>query len=406
MKLHLWGTDFRRSTADFRRHFHIDMPDRPLRLKSICALGFNDLVYLNTCNRIEFYTSARDYYSDTRPLWLSLLRQFGLTEEAFYQGYQLEGKSALRHLLRVACSLESLVVGEPQILGQIRASVRWTLEQGMELLPSLQRAFQLAFETAKKVRTETSIGADSVSVASLGMEQLEHMESEYPLMSAVVVGRSPMSIAVVSWLKKNRPQVPIRWVNRSPARLLDEPGVSGTEVMGLTELLEKPGTFSHLFTATASFVPLFDDQFFERADAICPVAFDFAEPSDIAELSKSSVKVVRLEDLKGVAEKNRERRREAAGFAERIIDEAIRTFFQEQKEAPVLRNFSVLEPILVQEARRFVESVDLKEMNNDEVHQWAEKLVRKNLHTARTQLKSILKSIAESEEVPQNTWDL
>jgi len=60
------------------------------------------MIYLSTCNRVEFYTTAKDHFQDTRELWLGLLKEFGLTEEEYYRGYHLEGKSAVRHLLRVA----------------------------------------------------------------------------------------------------------------------------------------------------------------------------------------------------------------------------------------------------------------------------------------------------------------
>ena len=79
---------------------------REAMLRGLLELGFPDLVYLSTCNRIEFYTTGKNFFSDTRPLWLKLLHHLGLNEEDFYRGYQLEGKSALRHLLRVAASLE------------------------------------------------------------------------------------------------------------------------------------------------------------------------------------------------------------------------------------------------------------------------------------------------------------
>ncbi|MBI1861346.1 MAG: hypothetical protein HYR96_10560 [Deltaproteobacteria bacterium] len=407
MKIHLWGTDFRRSHADFRRSLYIDPQVRAERLKELMTVGFTDLVYLNTCNRIEFYTSARDYFSDTRPLWVEMLRRFGLAEDAFYSGYQLEGKSALRHLLRVASSLESLVIGEPQILGQIKDGLRWTVQQGMPISNSLSRSFQIAFETAKAIRANTAIGSESVSVASLGMEQVELMEVDFPLTTVAVVGRSPMSIIVVNWLKKNRPHVPFRWVNRNPELLAQEEAAQGVEIESLERFIERPGTFSHLFTASGSPIPLFDEAFFGRVDAVSPLAFDFAEPPDVAQLPEACrTRVVRLDDLKTVAHRNREHRRGAVVKAETIIDLAIRDYFQEQKEAPVLRDFSVLEPILLGEIDRLMNEVNPAGCSRDELRQWAEKLVKRNLHTSRMQLKSILKTVADSEQVQAVQWDL
>ena len=130
------------------------------------------MVYLSTCNRVEFYTTAKDHFQDTRSLWLACLAQFGLTEEDYYKGYHVEGKSAVRHLMRVASSLESLVIGEPQILGQLKEALNWTKEQGFPVDPSLEKTFNIAFETAKRVRSTTSIGEKPVSVATLGLQHL------------------------------------------------------------------------------------------------------------------------------------------------------------------------------------------------------------------------------------------
>jgi len=93
MKIHLWGTDFRRSSADLRKRLSIALPDRAKKLNNLKSLGFKDIVYLWTCNRVEFYTTAEDYFCDTRPLWLAVLKEFGLTEEDYYRGYHFEGKT-------------------------------------------------------------------------------------------------------------------------------------------------------------------------------------------------------------------------------------------------------------------------------------------------------------------------
>src|SRR5690349_570087 len=101
MKLHLWGTDYRRSSSEFRRNLYVAPEERRRVLTEVAALGFKDLVYLSTCNRVEFYTTGEDYFRDTRPQWRKLLRFFNLHDDDFYKGYHLEGKSALRHLMRV-----------------------------------------------------------------------------------------------------------------------------------------------------------------------------------------------------------------------------------------------------------------------------------------------------------------
>lgn len=401
MKLHLWGTDFRRSSSEFRAKLYLPFEKREAALAEIAALGFDDLVYLATCNRVEFYTTAKDYFSGTREQWVKLMRYLGLPEEAFYQGYQLEGKSALRHLLRVGSSLESLVIGEAQILGQLKDALKAAQTSPFPPHPSLERAFQLCFQTAKRVRTETQIAEKPVSVATLGLHHLQRLESEFPLERAVVVGRSPISQITVQWLLKNRPQCPITWVNRSLGALGAIGESTQTECVALSDFLQSPSDFSHLFTSTASTHPLFDSAFFSRLPPKARLLFDFAQPPDIdphADLHGG--KLLHLEHFDREAQENANAREQAVGSAEKIVDIALRDFCREQKESPLLKEFSAAEPrvfedladaiLLIQE--EFPEAIQPK------VKKWAEKLVKKNWHLSREHLREILQRVSEPNE--------
>lgn len=363
-------------------------------MANLLKLGFADLVYVATCNRIEFYTTAPDVYTDLRPLWVKMLTTLGLTEDDYYRGFHLEGKGAFRHLLRVASSLESLVVGEPQILGQLKEAVRFVKAENLPLDGHLERAFRMAFETAKLVRTETKIGEKSTSVASLGLSQLKAMESEFPLGRAVVVGRSPMSQLVVQWLKKNRPQTPILWVNRTVAALADLEDAKGIETMALADFLKAPVEFTHLFTATASREPVFTAKFFEKLTGLRRLVFDFAEPVDveISAASQTKALVLSIKDFEAEAKKNTEHRSAAIHGAEKIIERAMREYLRAQKEAPLLKEFSsavtVLEENLVCMLQEI--SVEVPEPFQDKIKKWSERLVRKNLHLSREHLKEVI----------------
>ncbi len=391
MTLHLWGTDFRRSDSEMRRKLYLEPSVREARLKELAKFGFEDLIYVYTCNRVEFYTTAANYYSDSRGQWMKLLAHFGLGEEAFFRGYHLEGKSALRHLLRVATSLESLVLGEAQILGQLKDAHR-TAPMGPS--SALDRAFHLAFETAKRVRTETPIGEKPVSVAALGMRHLETMEKDFPLKRVAIVGRSPMCLYVLQWLKKNRPETPVLWVNRTVEALTPYPEAEGVELMSLADFLGRPPRFSHLFTATASPTPLFGQEFFGKLEWDRHLIFDFAEPPDVAEPGcDHKVTVVRLKDLREEAKENTEARAKAVQSAELIIEEAMRDYFLRLKQAPVLADFSSIEPQVLQELAKAVEGLngEIPTEFQESVRKWAEKLIRRNLYQSQKHLRTILR---------------
>lgn len=368
-------------------------------LRSLKALGFEDLVYLHTCNRVEFFTTGRDFFTDSRPLWQALLAHLGLEPEDFYRGYHFEGKSAVRHTLRVACSLESMVVGEPQILGQLKEAVKFSQENGLGPSRALARVFDFVFATAKAVRTETAIGEKPVSVASLALRQMIRDESLVPLKSVVLVGRSPMVQVALQWLRKNRPDVPVRWVNRNLDKIRALPGAESTKLETLADFLARPGDFSHLFTATASQEPLFNRGFFDALPPGQRRVFDLAEPADVAPEAYTSPRatVVSISDLSEEARSNATQRQESIDSAQRMVDEALRAFVLAQKESPWLRDFSAVESRLGEDLASALEQLPggLSPELKDRVAHWAKKLQQKNLHASREHLRTMLRKFAD-----------
>lgn len=403
MKIHLWGTDFRRSTGDFRRKLCLPVEQRAAKMRQLLALGFHDLVYLWTCNRIEFYTTAENHFVDLKPLWKKMLATLDLPEEAYYQGYHLEGKSALRHLVRVASSLESLVVGEPQILGQLKESVQWTKENHFPLDPSLDRMFQFAFEAAKRVRTETKIAEKPVSVASLGLRYFEECEPVLPAKKVVVVGRGPISQTVVQWFRKNRPQVPVHWVNRRRELIADLARGISPEVttQSLGDFLRAPGSFSHLFTATSSLEPVFTKNFLNAIPQHA-LLFDFGEPHDVEKADCDCAKVIHLEDLAEEACRNGLDRAGAVKEAEALIEQVLKDYILARKQAPILKEFSRIEANIEQlliETFRLIEN-DFPETLHTDLKKLAEKLVKKNFHHSREHLRLVLREMTVAEPRP------
>jgi glutamyl-tRNA reductase len=339
-------------------------------------------------------------FVDTKPLWLKLLQAMGLPEEAYYQGYHLEGKSALRHLVRVASSLESLVIGEPQILGQLKEAVQWTKENRFPLDPSLDRTFQLAFEAAKRVRTETKIAEKPVSVASLGLRYFESEESQLAAEKVVVVGRGPISQAVAQWFTKNRPTVPILWVNRHVEHLKNlAPSISERiQIQSLADFLQTPPSFSHLFSATSSIEPVFGRAFLESLSKPA-LLFDFGEPPDITKIDSCHVQIVQLEDLRGEAQKNGLERVAEVRDAEKLIEIALKEYILAQKEAPILKEFSRVEDGLTQileETYLMIEQEFPNTLHNN-LKKMAERLVKKNLHCSREHLRTILREMTSTD---------
>lgn len=399
MKLHVWGIDFKRSSSEDRRPLYIPLELREETLRNFASMGFQDLVYLWTCNRVEFYTSAEDYFVDLAPRFLKLLQSMGVDEWFYYKGYHFEGKAALRHLIRVASSLESLVVGEPQILGQLKESLAFSKQTNISLQKSLERSFHLAFETAKKIRSTTAIAEKSVSVASLGLERLKTRLDVVPLREAVLVGRSPMNLLILQWLEKHHPEVKKIWVNRRPEILKDYPEASGCEIRSLSDFIANPSDFSHLFTATSSSQAVFDESFISQVDGKHRLIFDFAEPPDFVPFTPQNLEMCHVEDLRKEAAVNTEARKTATKEAEFLIESALKEFLLEQKEAPLLKDFNAVEPKFEEErtsAFEYIEKEYPAEMHL-RLKKFVEKIISKNLHVSREHLKTVLRNVVSSD---------
>jgi glutamyl-tRNA reductase len=134
---------------------------------------FKEAVIVSTCNRTELYCSLEHSNSQALLKWLADFHCID-TEQLEDNVYIHQNQDAINHLMRVACGLDSLVLGEPQILGQIKQSYN-SAKQHHCVLPTFERLFQKTFSVAKQVRTETDIGASAVSVAYAAVNLAKHI---------------------------------------------------------------------------------------------------------------------------------------------------------------------------------------------------------------------------------------
>jgi glutamyl-tRNA reductase len=160
------GINHRTAPVEIREKVVFGGEELPDAVRELTALpGVSEAAIVSTCNRTEIYCLTAD---GADPLVRWLTRWHNLTEQGVdirSSLYRFEDREAIGHVFGVACGLDSLVLGEPQILGQLKEAYRLALEHSATG-PFLNRLFQTAFSVAKRVRTETRIGANAVSVAS------------------------------------------------------------------------------------------------------------------------------------------------------------------------------------------------------------------------------------------------
>ena len=283
----------------------------------------NEGLILSTCNRTEIYCAVNADGEDLVAGWLG--RFHGLDPEriAPFLYTRLEG-DAVSHLLRVASGLDSMVLGEPQILGQVKAAFRVARDSGATG-KLLGRLFQNAFAVAKQVRTDTAIGNSPVSVAFAAVSLARQIFSDLSDQTAMLVGAGETIELAARHLHQHgigHIVVANRTVERAHALAVQFDGYA----IALTELAHHLPEADILITSTASPLPVIGKGAVERAlrkRKRRPIFMvDIAVPRDIEpEVGElDDVYLYTVDDLQGVVEEGMRSRREAAERAEEIVD--------------------------------------------------------------------------------------
>lgn len=302
---------------------------------------------LSTCNRTELYLAAGHAQAqgllDTAQRWLA--QQGGTACQALRAHcYTAHDDAAARHAFRVASGLDSMVLGEPQILGQLKQAVR---EAGLAgtLGSTLHQLFQRSFAVAKEVRSATAIGSHSVSMAAacvrLAQQLFERLEGTHVLL----VGAGEMIELVASHVASRKPRS-ITVANRSEERSQALAARFGAATMPLAELPSRLHRFDIVISCTASTLPLIGLGAVERALRARkrrPVFMvDLAVPRDIEPqvAGLADVYLYTVDDLASLVQSGAESRQAAVAQAEAIVDAGVEGFArwrQLREQVPLIR---------------------------------------------------------------------
>ena len=284
---------------------------------------------LSTCNRTEIYCAADQASPNDTLHWLA--RAGGVsTQELQSHTYLLEGDEAARHAFRVASGLDSMVLGEAQILGQLKDAVRAAEEAGA-LGSTLNQLFQRSFAVAKEVRTATEIGAHSISMAAASVRLASQLFEDLKNIRVLFVGAGEMIELVVTHFAARQPKS-MAIANRTLERGESLAARFGAQTMRLADLPDRLHEFDAVISCTASTLPLIGLGAVERAlkkRKYSPMFMvDLAVPRDIEPEVKSleDVYLYTVDDLATVVQAGQAQRQAAVAEAEVIIDAGVQSF--------------------------------------------------------------------------------
>ncbi|KMM17798.1 glutamyl-tRNA reductase [Synechococcus sp. GFB01] len=409
MHIAVVGLSHRTAPVEIRERLSI--PEQTMEA-SLQALRADDQVLeasiLSTCNRLEIYTLLRHPEQGISAVGQFLSQQSGLDlDQLSPHLFTYHHEDAISHLLRVAAGLDSLVLGEGQILSQVKKMVRLGQEH-RSVGPILNRLLNQAVSTGKRVRTETNLGTGAVSISSAAVElaqlkvgQARGVDELLPLdqEQVAVVGSGRMARLLLQHLQAKGCRGVVllnRTAARAEALAADFPGLP-VQCRPLDDLDHCLSTCSLVFTSTAAEEPIITGARLEKLNRRSSLMLiDIGVPRNIAAdvAGVEGVQAFDVDDLQEVVARNQEARREVAAEAQRLLEEEARLFLEwwDGLEAvPVVNRLRrQLETIREQELQKALSRMgpDLSARERKVVEALSKGIINKILHTPVTNIRS------------------
>ncbi|MES2356222.1 MAG: glutamyl-tRNA reductase [Pseudomonadota bacterium] len=322
MHFQILGLNHQTAPVAVRERIAFPAENLPMALREFMgACEVEEAAILSTCNRTEIYTSRGN--GDAAIDWLAHTSRI-TAQQIRGHLYHHEEMAAMKHAFRVASGLDSMVLGEPQILGQLKQAVRIAEQEGT-LGPLLNPLFQRTFAVAKEVRTNTEIGANSVSMAAAAVRLAQNIFGDFGDLGILFIGAGEMiELAAAHFVAQAPKKVMV--ANRTIERGEELAQRLGGTAITLAELPNHISDFDIVVTSTASTLPILGKGLVERAIRARKhrpmFMVDLAVPRDIEpEVGElEDVFLYTVDDLGHIIEEGLDKRRQAVSEAEAIID--------------------------------------------------------------------------------------
>lgn len=408
LQVHVVGLSIHHADVEVREKLAIPEADWNSEANKICASGaVVESAILSTCNRFEVYYSASDPHAAMAELTNYLVERSGLPVSVIRQNlFMLSGDDAVWHIMRVSGGLDSLVVGEGQILSQVRQCYLHSVEEDGCGGKVLSRLLNNALAAGKRVRAETAISKGSVSISSAAVELSEMMsmpDLQLPFSEArlAVIGAGKMTRLLITHLA-SRGLEKITIVNRSlgrPKELQEMFPDVDIEIKLMDDLWDVMGRSQIVYTATSSEDYVIDGQRLEEnglAGGRPLMLVDISVPRNVAEDCKKlpGVHAYNVDDLKAVVAKNTAMRQKEMIEAETLLREEAQAFVGWRESLSAIPTINQLQERAnafreeeLKRCTRKLSNANLSEREMEAVERLSRGIVNKLLHGPMTHLR-------------------
>ncbi len=350
---------------------------------------------INTCNRIEIVAATRDNFSSYHTILGLLSKTSGADFYALEKSVlNLEDEEAVKHLFSVVASLDSLVIGEAQITGQVKDAFRFSYENGTAG-KELNRVLSYAVKCAAEVRNATNISQNPISIASVAVAQAQaDMNGSLAGMTGLVVGSGEMGrLAAKHLLRADADVILLSRTRANSEKLALELG-DNVKVDDMKNLYKHINRYRLLFTATSSPEPIITTEIVDPKEA-GRLWFDMAIPRDIGDIEEDNVKVYRIDDLQNISKSNHALRQEQAIKASEVVNRYTDEFYmwlQALTIEPVIKRMRLtIDDVIEAEVARSVKKGYLPEQYSNNAKRMIVQVFDNYLHCPTKNLREIAK---------------
>ncbi|RUO43902.1 glutamyl-tRNA reductase [Aliidiomarina taiwanensis] len=389
------GINHTTATVDVREKVAFQPEHLEHALQSLVQQGkVSESVIVSTCNRTELYCKAES--GDAAPIiqWLANFHSLPV-EQVAQHVYQHKDEQAISHLMAVASGLDSLVLGEPQIFGQVKDAYDAARKAGT-IGALFDRLFQSTFAAAKNVRTDTSVGENAVSVAFSAVNLAKHIFADLSDAEVLLVGAGETAELAARHLREQGVRK-LSVANRTVARAQELTDVVGGEAYTLDQLKGLLSKSDIIISSTASPVPIIGKGWVEtaiKARRHKPMLFiDLAVPRDIEEEvgTLNDVYLYTVDDLQKIVSKNLAQREKAAAEARTIIQQHVADFtawVQSLNSVDILREYRTQgQRIANEQKERALNAIAAGRDPEEVIHQLAQRLANTLMHKPTTAIQ-------------------